>query len=190
MHFFVQLTNFRPTFVRDAQYETEATLDNYFYHDNTAPFLSMRLIQRLTSSNPSPRYILVVATAFKEGLYVAENGQSFGTGRYGDLAAMFASIYLDREARSIILDQDPSHGSLREPILKLMSVMRSMKFRSKHPVTYLRQVKRNIGQNPHAFDTVFSFFLPEYKPYGRVGDASLVSPEGELNVTEHFFLGM
>jgi uncharacterized protein (DUF1800 family) len=166
---------------RDAQYETEATLDHYFYHDNTAPFLAMRLIQRLTLSNPTPRYIYTVASAFKDGQYLDESGLSFGAGTYGDMAAIFAAIYLDREARSTILDADSSHGSLREPILKLVAVLRSMQFKSSHPVTYLRHVKRFIGQIPHAFETVFSFFLPEYEPYGRVGDASLVSPEGKLS---------
>ena len=28
--------------------------------------------------------------------------------------------------------------------------------------------------------SVFSFFLPEFKTYGRVGDAELVAPEGTL----------
>ena len=162
----------------DAEYETEGTLDHYFYHDNTAPFLAMRLIQRLTISNPSPRYILTVANAFKAGRYIVGNGQTFGIGTYGDMAATFASIYLDRESRSVVLDSDPAHGGLREPILKLVSVMRSMKFKSNHPVTFLRRVKDSIGQLPHDFDSVFSFFLPEYKPFGRVGDATLVAPEG------------
>ncbi len=140
----------------------------------------MRLIQRLVTSNPSPRYILSVSTAFKEGRYNAENSHVFGTGRYGDMAAMFAAIYLDREARSVVLDKDPTFGSLREPILKVMNLMRSMEFKSNHPVTILSRVKRYMGQKPHDFETVFSFFLPEYKPFGRVGDAKLVSPEGKL----------
>ncbi|MEC8796613.1 MAG: DUF1800 family protein, partial [Pseudomonadota bacterium] len=42
---------------RDAEYETEALLTHLFRHRNTAPFLAYRLIQRLTSSNPSPRYM-------------------------------------------------------------------------------------------------------------------------------------
>ena len=155
-------------------------MDHYFYHDNTAPFLASRLIQRLISSNPSPRYILAVATAFKTGHYESSGEDSYGTGQYGDLAATFAAIYLDREARETILDADPSQGALREPLLKLLSVMRSMEFTSTIPVTRLNNVKRQIGQEPHSFGTVFSFFLPEFKPYGRVGDASLVSPEATL----------
>ena len=43
----------RPT-TRDAEHETEALLDHLFYHKNTAPFISRRLIQRLSTSNPSP----------------------------------------------------------------------------------------------------------------------------------------
>ena len=165
--------------VRDAQFETEATLDHYFYHDNTAPFLSLRLIQRLVLSNPSPRYIRTVATAFKSGIYEM-GGKSFGKGEYGDMAATFAAIYLDREARTVALDGDPSTGSLREPLLKFMSILRSMKFASTHPLIALGNVKGAIGQMAHQFDTVFSFFLPEFEPYGRVGDASLVSPEGTI----------
>lgn len=48
--------------VRDAEYETEAALDHYLHHDNTAPFIAIRLIQRFTTSNPSPRYVKEVAT--------------------------------------------------------------------------------------------------------------------------------
>ena len=47
---------------RDAIYETDAVLENYFYHDNVAPFLALRIIQRFGISNPSPRYIEAVAT--------------------------------------------------------------------------------------------------------------------------------
>ncbi len=167
--------------VRDAQFETEATLDHYFYHDNTAPFLCLRLIQRLIVSNPSPRYVTVVATAFKTGLY--QNGdKSFGRGEYGDMTATFAAIYLDREARTVALMGDPSTGSLREPLLKLMSVLRSMKFATTYPLMLfsMLNMKNAIGQAPHQFDTVFSFFLPEFEPYGPVGDASLVSPEATI----------
>ena len=39
--------------IRDAQYETEAVLDTYFYHDNVAPFLCPRIMQRFGFSNPS-----------------------------------------------------------------------------------------------------------------------------------------
>ena len=78
--------------IRDAQYETDAVLDHYFYHDNTAPFIARRLIHRLVLSNPSPRYIKSVATAFRTGRYLYE----FGTGEYGDLASTVAAIYLDR----------------------------------------------------------------------------------------------
>ena len=47
---------------RDAVYETEAVLENYFYHENVAPFLALRIIQRFGISNPSPRYIEAVST--------------------------------------------------------------------------------------------------------------------------------
>ena len=48
--------------IRDAMYETDAVLENYFYHDNVGPFLALRLIQRFGISNPSPQYINRVAS--------------------------------------------------------------------------------------------------------------------------------
>jgi len=167
------------TTVLDAQYETEAVLDNYFYHGNTPPFISIRLLQRFGMSNPSPRYVKAVATAFKYGVYDAD-GVSFGTGKYGDLAATTAAILLDRESRNIALDADPSHGSLREPLLKYVGLMRSLEFVSELPVIAIPGTKNNIHQMPHEYPNVFSFFLPEFQPYGRVGDAGLVAPEAQL----------
>ena len=43
---------------RDAERETDALIDHLFYHPNTAPNLCVILIQRLVTSNPSPRYVL------------------------------------------------------------------------------------------------------------------------------------
>lgn len=96
---------------RDAAYETEAVLRHFSSHQNAPPFLARRLIQRLVTSNPSPRYVSAVAHAFAIGSYSA-SGASFGGGAYGDLGAAVAAILLDREARSAELDADPTRGRM------------------------------------------------------------------------------
>ena len=83
------------------------------------------LCQRFGTSNPSPGYIERVASAYKEGLLIY-GGKTFGNGQYGSLEAMVAAVLLDVEARSPALDSDPSHGHLREPIIKMIGFMRSL----------------------------------------------------------------
>ena len=131
-----------PTSV-DAAHETNAVLQHYLHHPNTAPFIAHRLIQRFVTSNPSPRYVRVVSDAFVSGTH---DGITF-TGRYGDLGATIAAVFLDREARSLTLDSDPHHGVLREPLLKLHHLLRAMEFVPKDD----RQVK---PPSPHACNEV------------------------------------
>lgn len=106
---------------RDAIYETDAVLRHYVSHSNTAPFVAMRLIQHLTTSNPSPRYVGVVSKAFSDGIY-----EDFGSGEYGCLEAAVAATLLDQEARSTTLEYDATSGKSRSPLLKLMSIFRAM----------------------------------------------------------------
>lgn len=183
--------------VRDVHYETDAAIDHYFvstlddlqtwllhlifsltvqlglvvqYHPNTAPFLASRFAQRFGISNPSPRYVDTVSTAFRSGLYVdADTGMVFGSGVYGDLGAMVAAVLLDRETRSIVLDADPAHGSLLEPLLRFVRLLKSLEFRPKSDRVYvtLADLSELIGQGAHALPDVFSFFLPEFKPRGE-----------------------
>lgn len=164
---------------RDAIYETDALLKHFFFHENIPPFLAMRLIQRFGISNPSPRYIEVVAGAFKSGYY-SNGGESFGDGLRGNLGATVAAIILDREARTALLDADPTSGSLREPMLKLMSFLRANEFEQSDAAPELRLygLQKRIGQGPHSIPNVFSFFLPEYSSPGLIKAASLKSPEG------------
>jgi len=145
-----------------------------FFHASSRLSVSNSLLAE-NSNNVEMRF----ATAFKEGYY--QIGDTlFGTGKYGDMAATFASIYLDREIRTVVLDVDPSNGALREPVLKFMSVLRSMDFVSIYPIMRFGNIKDDIGQMNFEFESVFSFFLPEFKPSGRIGDATLVSPEGTM----------
>ena len=115
------MSRVEPT-VRDAQYEVDAVLEMYMSHPNVPPFVAHRLIQRLVTSNPSPRYVAAVARAFRTGRYQPSadvgGGGAVGTGNFGDLAATVAACLLDREARSDSLLLDPAHGLLREPLLK------------------------------------------------------------------------
>ena len=97
--------------MRDAQHETSELLDHLFWHKNVAPFMATRLLQRFTSSNPSPRYVRAVTDAFRTGAH----GKRNYSGAYGDLGATVAAILLDREARSATLDMDSVNGQLREP---------------------------------------------------------------------------
>ena len=160
-----------------AQYETTALINSLVEHTNTAPFVAYRLIQRLTTSNPSPRYVEVAATAFATGTY---DGTTY-SGVYGDLEATVAAIMLDREARASILDSDPTHGQLREPIIKIFHMMRAMDFRSVNDLEIgFRDIYSKVGQEPFYPQTVFSFFTPHYSPEGPVMDAGLVAPEAML----------
>ena len=76
--------------------EIDALIDHVFYHDNTAVFVARKLIMRLITSNPSPRYVKTVSTAFQTGTYA---GRKF-SGRYGDMKATVYAVLLDREARN------------------------------------------------------------------------------------------
>ena len=132
---------------RDAMAETEAALDHYFYHPNTAPFLAIRFAQRFGLSNPTPQYVKAIANAFKQGEYTS-SGVTFGTGRYGDLAATLAAVLLHEEARNVLLDADGFHGSFREPLVKLIQLMRSFEFQasSANPIPRLGNLEDTIQQ--------------------------------------------
>ena len=170
----------RDHLVAPAMHETEALLNHLHEHDNTPPFVAHRLIQRLVTSNPSPRYVHVVATAFAEGAY---HGTTY-SGIYGDLAATVAAILLDREARATILDHDPTHGQIREPLMKVVQFMRSMEFRPTAGADEIELVglQRHIGQSPFESPSVFSFFQPEFAPAGPVDAAGMVAPEAQVSI--------
>lgn len=158
--------------LRDAQYETEAAIDHYFYHDNTAPFLALRFIQRFGISNPSPGFIERVARTFKTGTLDLLSIR----GRYGDLGAVVSAIITDKESRDILLDSDSSYGTLREPLLKVIALMRGLGFKQTDgKLTSLdNDLHAAIGQESHEMPNVFSFFLPEYRPSGEIASSSLV----------------
>lgn len=87
-------------------YETDAALEHYFYHPNTAPFLAIRFAQRFGISNPSPRYVEAISSAFRTGIFT-DGSTSIGSGVYGDLQATIAAVLLDRESQDVLLDADP-----------------------------------------------------------------------------------
>ena len=128
------------------------------YHKNTAPFLSVRLAQRFGLSNPSPRFVKAMATAFTTGSYQdASSGIQFGSNKYGDLGALLAALLLDRESRSVVLDADPTHGSLFEPFLKYVRLLRSLELTMKEDYVFPRfhvDVQNLIGQEAHQLTDV------------------------------------
>ena len=64
---------------------------------------------------------------------------------------------LDREARSVELDFDSTYGSLREPMVKLLHLMRAMEF---DPAQFYEELNlaNDFGQFVYEAETVFNFF--------------------------------
>lgn len=140
-------------------------LDNIFNHPNVGPFIAIRLIQRLVTSNPSPAYVERVARVFNNN----------GSGVRGDLAAVVKSILLDNEARPAV-PQDVD-GKLKEPLLRLTQLWRAYDAASasgRYPLNYIYVI---FGQGPLQSPSVFNFFSPFYAPPGEIRDNGLVAPE-------------
>ena len=167
----------------DGLYETDALLRMYANHPNVAPFISTKLIQSLITSNPSPRYVKVVADAFTSGTF-SSDGHSFGAGKYGDLEATVAAIMLDSEARSTTLDDDSNHGRAREPLVEIIHIMRAMELGTSsgavREIDMIQLTGRGIGQEYALQSSVFGFYLSEYAPVGPIMNKGLVAPETQL----------
>ncbi|MBM64202.1 MAG: hypothetical protein CL484_14730, partial [Acidobacteria bacterium] len=112
-----------------------------------------------------------------------------GSGKYGALGATVAAALLDREARSASLDADPAHGRLREPLLKVLHVLRALEATPRYgqPLE-LASLHTKIGQMAMYSPTVFNFYLPEFSPAGPLRAGGLTSPEAEL-ATGPFLIG-
>lgn len=145
-----------------------AALDNIFNHPNVAPFMAIRLIQRLTTSNPSPAYVRRVAEVFNDN----------GSGVRGDLGAVVRAILLDPEAApSAASDSD---GKLKEPLLRLTQLYRAYDATSNGGGYPLGGAYVIFGQGPLQSPSVFNFFSPFYAPPGEIRDGGLVAPELEI----------
>jgi uncharacterized protein (DUF1800 family) len=158
----------------DAQTEMTHALDNIFNHPNVGPFIAMRLIERLVTSNPTPAYVQRVATVFNNN----------GSGVRGDLKAVVRAILLDPEARYGQWQRPDTFGKLREPLLKITQMWRAMEARSTGgrigTLAPWPPIEEEIGQAPQRSPTVFNFFKPDFEQPGEVEQRGLVSPEFQI----------
>jgi len=144
--------------------ELKLALDKLFNHPNVGPFIGKQLIQRLTTSNPSPAYVARVARVFND------NGQ----GERGDLYAVARAILLDPEARAA---PTPGSGKIREPLLRPSHLWRAFHATAPNGRYDYLQAQGNLAQSPLGAPSVFNFFRPTYRPLGVVAQAGLVAPE-------------
>ena len=157
-------------------------LDNVFNHPNVGPFMAIRLIQRLTTSNPSPQYVERVARVFNDN----------GAGVRGDLGAVIKAVLLDPEARSN--PNSATDGKIKEPLLRLTQLFKAYDATSqsgRYPLGFAYIV---FGQGPLQSPSVFNFFSPFYAPPGEISNSGLVAPELEIAteylntyITNYFF---
>ena len=152
-------------------------LDVVSAHNNVAPFMSHLLIQRFTSSNPSPDYLRRVSRVW------ADNGE----GVRGDLKAVLRAILLDPEVRHP--DRNGGKGGkVREPILRLASAMRFFKAENhQSPPTYpvvMNYFNQSVGQQPLFAPSVFNYYQSNYRPLEVPDGGDIISPEMQIATSE------
>jgi uncharacterized protein (DUF1800 family) len=153
---------------QSGEQDLDDALDNIFNHPNVGPFIAVRLIQRLVTSNPSPGYVRRVAEAFNNN----------GSGVRGDLGAVVKAILLDEEAQpSMAMEID---GKVKEPLLRLTQLWKAYNATSNSGRFPLNAAYILFGQGPLQSPSVFNFFSPFYAPPGEIRDSSLVAPELEI----------
>ncbi|HIV69575.1 MAG TPA: DUF1800 domain-containing protein [Candidatus Aquabacterium excrementipullorum] len=152
----------------------DVALDTIFNHPNVAPYIARRLIQQLTTSNPSAAYVARVAQAF------ADNG----SGVRGDLKAVVRAIVLDAEARPTLTGTLAlTHGKLREPVLRLVHWARLFRVNATDGRWQVQNLApaTALAQSPLRAPSVFNFFRPGYVPPNtELAQAGLVAPEFQI----------
>jgi uncharacterized protein (DUF1800 family) len=152
---------------QSATADLDAITQMLLEHPNIAPFVSLRLIQHLVKSDPSPDYVRRVATVFRNN----------GRGAVGDLKAVIKAILLDAEARR---GDNPaqslaSDGKFREPLLFRAAVFRGLG---------CREFSANADGSPWIFTAQPIIFAASvfgyYAPTDRAPGSNLLAPEQGL----------
>jgi hypothetical protein len=130
-----------------------------------------RLIQGLTTSDPSPAYMRRITTVFEQ--------------TNGSLSAVVKAILLDPEARAAdVPGRGASNfGRIREPYLMHTTVLRGMGCRL---ATRNRNRPNEVGfwsdQRPLQADSVFNFYPPNHRAPG----SNLLAPEQKMLISREF----
>lgn len=157
----------------DTKGDLKIALDTLFNHPNVGPFIGRQLIQRLVTSNPSPAYVARVAAAFNDN----------GSGKRGDMKAVWKAILLDSEARTV--SSSTSAGKVREPVVRLANFMRAFNATSSSGrfmgIGNTDDPATRLNQTVLFAPTVFNFYRPGYVPSSKpIADAGLVAPEFQI----------
>jgi Protein of unknown function (DUF1800) len=148
---------------RSAERDLADVLHALASHPNAAPFISLRLIQHLVTSDPTPAYLKRVSDVF--------------VSTSGDLKAVVKQILMDPEARQA---DDPhanvsaTQGHWREPILCVIAMMRNLQATVRKD-NRLERFPTNLGQKLFYPESVFNDYSPLYRT-----STGLLAPEFEL----------
>lgn len=155
---------------QDAYKDLDSLVEILVTHPNAAPFVSLRLIQGLTTSDPSPAYLERVATVFKD--------------TKGNLSKVVTAILLDPEARNGDTQgkSASNFGRIKEPLLIFASGFRGLgcKVAPRSPWDPTQVVQSNT-QRQFSAKSVFNFYPPNHRTQGT----NVLAPEQKmLNSTE------
>lgn len=174
----------------DGDADIRDAIENLMSHQNVAPFISRRLIQRLVKSNPSRAYIRRVARKFASSK--------------GDLGEVVKAILLDPEAwrgQSMRIKSSPTrlevkprgtdYSSLAEPMIRYTRFMRANHPESDYRNGQIMMMPRQWQWIQEAYNSasVFNFYLPDYQPPGsltgytpsrRIPNGFLAGPEFQI----------
>jgi len=148
---------------QSAEQELDDVLSALSTHPNTAPFISLRLIQHLVTSDPSRDYLSRVSQVF------AASG--------GDLKAVVRQILMDPEARQgddPAAPQPATSGHWREPVLAVLAMMRNLHATARAD-NRLERFPDSLGQRVFYPGSVFNDYSPLYRT-----SKGLLAPEFEL----------
>ena len=141
---------------------------NVFMHPNTPVYIGRQLIQRLVTGNPSKAYITRIANKFVNN----------GAGVRGDMKAVIKAILTDPEARGTGSATDPNYGSLKEPVLVITNLIRTLSGITDG--NRLDGFASGLGQRPYYSPTVFNYFPPDNTLQGT----SVLAPEFLIHTTQ------
>jgi len=153
--------------------DIEQALDVLFNHQNTAPFVSRRLIQHLVKSNPTPAYVNRIALVFNDN----------GAGVRGDMEAVLRAILTDPEAIECSWIDDVTGGKLIQPMERFSNLFHAFDLSTPSNKFWFSDgyyIRDDLEQSFYSAASVFNFFSPDYAESDFVAPEGLVSPEFEI----------